>query len=225
MKKTDFIREAARFLGMSGRPNAATEWYAKRHGVLYLEAAWCDMFMSWIAARLGGGDVIGEFAYTPSHVEWFKRKNAWGDKPKVGALVFYNWRDGSRAWGVPQHVGVVESIRKNGDIVAIEGNASNAVRRRVRDAHFIIGYGYPAFSGGSDTGSVPPYPGKIIYPGDSGDDVRLVKARLRELGYKKVENGPNYKKFAVNAVKDFQQKRGLEIDGRIGPDTWGELFK
>lgn len=224
MKATDYLAEARSHLGMRGRPNQATLWYASKHGNVYQTAEWCDMFISWCASNLKGSATVGEFAYTPSHVAWFKKNNAWGSKPKVGAIVFYNWRTGARPWGTAQHVGVVEAVKANGNIVAIEGNTGDAVQRKLRDGHYVIGYGYPSYVGGGSKPSTP-YPGKLIRPGDSGDSVRVLKNRLRELGYKKVQSGPNYKAFAVNAVKDFQKKRSLDVDGIVGPDTWRELFQ
>src|ERR1043166_5101254 len=96
MTEVDAILNQARsHLGMSGRPNAATHWYASDgHGVAYLDAAWCDMFVSWCAHNVGMTDIVGEFAYCPSHVTWFKKNKRWDHKPSKGAIVFFDWEIG-----------------------------------------------------------------------------------------------------------------------------------
>lgn len=139
--KTFFLKNAKKYIGTSGRPNVATKWYAKRHGSAYLKAAWCDMFVSYVASASGLGSVIGEFAYCPSHINWFKARGQWGHSPKVGAIVFYDW-DGD---GVADHVGIVESY-KGKKIVAIEGNKGDEVQRVERSSG-MIGYGYPKYPG------------------------------------------------------------------------------
>ena len=42
---------------------------------------------------------------------------------------------------------------------------------------------------------------------------------LNKLGYDVLWEGLN------NCVRDFQQKRGLTVDGVCGEKTWGELLK
>jgi hypothetical protein len=108
-------------------------WYKLNH------QPWCAMFVSWVAAKSGAGKVVPKFAYCPSGAAWFRKRKRWGQKPKVGAIVFFKFS------GKIDHVGIVEARRKGGGIVTIEGNTSDAVRRRVRRTH-IAGYGYPAYS-------------------------------------------------------------------------------
>lgn len=60
------------------------------------------------------------FAYCPYGVKWFKDRSKLFNTPEVGDVVFYDWQKD----GVSDHVGIVETIKADGSIVAIEGNTS-----------------------------------------------------------------------------------------------------
>ncbi len=68
---------------------------------------------------------------------------------------------------------------------------------------------------------------RTIQSGDRGDDVRDVQQRLVALGAHldtaEVEGGFGHE--TESAVRAFQQRRGLLVDGRVGPETWGELVE
>ncbi len=62
-----------------------------------------------------------------------------------------------------------------------------------------------------------------LYWGTSGYDVRLVQWKLQTWGY---YNGPIDGVFGnttSQAVKEFQWKNGLPVDGLVGPGTWAAL--
>src|SRR5690606_14232987 len=80
--------------------------------------------------------------WTPSHARWFEKQDAFGKKPEVGALVFFDWSGGKKISGI-DHVGVVVEVRGK-KIVTIEGNIDGGVaKRKVRDQSKVVGYGYP----------------------------------------------------------------------------------
>src|SRR5206468_11758140 len=64
--------------------------------------------------------------------------------------------------------------------------------------------------------------------GDTGDDVRDVQHRLVALGAT-VEglelSGGTYGSSTEAALRGFQQRRGLLVDGIVGPETWAELVE
>ena len=55
----------------------------------------------------------------------------------------------------------------------------------------------------------------------SGADVKAAKDRLVELGYLYASTHDTFGNDTLAAVKSFQKDKGLEMDGIIGPDTWG----
>jgi hypothetical protein len=120
------------------------DWYATRHhDQAYATADWCDAGVSWCGWKSGNGDVVGEHAYTEEHVNWFKARGQWGSRPRVGALVFFDWP------GTPKganHVGLVVGVRRDGTIDTIEWNHNNACEEVHRtEPSWVYGYGYPAY--------------------------------------------------------------------------------
>ena len=62
-------------------------------------------------------------------------------------------------------------------------------------------------------------------PPISGEDVAAAQKRLIYLGFTIVGAADGL--FGENtdkAVRSFQKKRGLQEDGKIGPNTWKSLF-
>ncbi|WP_240506401.1 CHAP domain-containing protein [Thermoactinospora rubra] len=120
------------------------EWYGRtvEFDSDYSKQPWCDMFLSWAAHKLGYEEWIGQFAWTVAHAKWFKKQGAWGNVPKPGAFVFYDW-SGSKDLDRIDHVGIVTKV-EGGRIHTIEGNIDGGVaKRKVRDTDKVVGYGYP----------------------------------------------------------------------------------
>lgn len=141
-----FIKLLESELGYKEKGNGYTKfgkWYNSVDSKYdYSKLPWCDMFISWAAKKLGYEEWIGQFAWTPSHARWFEKQDAFGKKPEVGALVFFDWSGGKKISGI-DHVGVVVEIRGE-KIVTIEGNIDGGVaKRKVRDQSKVVGYGYP----------------------------------------------------------------------------------
>lgn len=125
-----------------------TDWYAtSQNAPLVRDADWCDALVSWCGDQTGQSDVVGVFAWVPSHVDWFKARGQFGQTPKVGAIVFMDFVAGLSGDG--SHVGIVETVNGDGSVGTIEGNTRaggypSVCARRTRSAD-IIGYGYPAY--------------------------------------------------------------------------------
>ena len=71
--------------------------------------------------------------------------------------------------------------------------------------------------------SPTPGTGRLQY-NDSGPRVGQLQTRLFELGYYKgvVDSGFGYETY--EAVKAFQKRNKLKVDGIVGPETWTKLF-
>ncbi|MFI0483560.1 CHAP domain-containing protein [Actinomadura sp. 9N215] len=162
VKPTEVIKLAEKQVGISEGKGGMTKfhkWYvstphaaatAERDGGFpvkdYKGAQWCNMFVSWLGAQTGVKN-MGWDAYTVQHATWFKKTDRWGKKPKPGAVVFFDWKNGSRGdIGDIDHVGLVVKENKNGTVSTIEGNTDNAVQKKTRDKSEIVGYGYPDYA-------------------------------------------------------------------------------
>ncbi|GII77265.1 hypothetical protein Sru01_22470 [Sphaerisporangium rufum] len=112
----------------------------------FANAAWCDMFVSWVGTQLGLQDTVGVDAYTVEHAKWFAAQGRWGTAARPGAVVFFGWNGGKGFYDI-DHVGFV--LRDNGDgtIQTVEGNTDNGrVEIREREVAKVVGYGYPAYA-------------------------------------------------------------------------------
>lgn len=141
-------------LGYVEGPRDNQNRYAPRAGHADRQP-WCASFVVAIM-RAAGIRLPSESAYTPAMANGFRAAKRWTTRPQVGAVVFYAWPGMGRI----AHVGIVEAVRADGRIVAIEGNTDSAggrtggrVMRQVRQAH-IAGYGLPAYTA-SDSGTAP----------------------------------------------------------------------
>lgn len=141
-----FLREIRSHLGYTEPGNGVTrfgDWYADRVGdPQFRTGAWCDMFVSWCGVKVGAGDAVGVHAWTVAHARWFQSQGRFDRRPEPGAIVFFDW-SGSHGVEHIDHVGVVESVRANGDLVTLEGNTDDRVARRVRSMRTVVGFGHP----------------------------------------------------------------------------------
>lgn len=53
--------------------------------------------------------------------------------------------------------------------------------------------------------------------------VYWIQQRLLRFGYDLKVDG-DYGTATAAAVRNFQRRKGLEVDGTVGPRTWGALF-
>ncbi|WP_449065498.1 CHAP domain-containing protein [Planomonospora algeriensis] len=109
-------------------------------------AAWCDMFLSWVAVQHGLEKQMGVFAYTPWHAGWFEKQGRFDRKPQVGDLVFFDWA-GSENISAIDHIGLVTGVNPDGSVSTVEGNISDRVVTRTRTMDTIVGFGHPAYGG------------------------------------------------------------------------------
>jgi peptidoglycan hydrolase-like protein with peptidoglycan-binding domain len=65
--------------------------------------------------------------------------------------------------------------------------------------------------------------GPLLKEGYSGDPVKKLQDRLRELGHDPGGTDGAFGPKTLAAVKSFQAAKGLEADGIVGPKTWGAL--
>ncbi|WP_433141921.1 peptidoglycan-binding protein [Actinomadura nitritigenes] len=233
MTAASMLAEARKSLGMSGRPNTITKEYAARHGDEFLKASWCDMAITYWARHSGNADAVllgGDRAYTVWHAEDFQKAGRWHagttarvDAAKPGDIVFFDW-GASNSISAIDHVGVVEKALGGGRVQTIEGNTSDACKRRVRGADVIAGYGRPDYNGDDWTEAIV---NKLpqVSKGDTGEHVESVQGLLLARSHPEVSVNGRFDDTTEAAVKAVQKWGGVTADGVVGPDTWPVLLR
>ncbi len=64
---------------------------------------------------------------------------------------------------------------------------------------------------------------RTLYWGSSGGDISTLQSRLRDWGYYKGPVDGVFGARTASAVRGFQAKNGLAVDGLVGPATWAAL--
>ena len=206
--------------------------------------AWCAYFISWCARQAGiPTSIISNASYACAgsdngdfkNLDYYARGSY---TPKVGDLVFFCWEGNSSCW---DHVEIVIGVDSS-NVTTLGGNTGdNNVKSRkwsLSNSN-IRGYGVPKYTSGSNptptptptpSGSVqdltnPKNPNKYSTPpsgtylnvGDSGTYVRWLQACLNQCGYSCDVDG-QFGYGTAEALKSFQRKYGLTVDGGFGPE-------
>lgn len=167
---------------------------ARGYAVKYTDE-WCATTVSAVAIKLGYTDIIPTECSCTKMIELFKKIFCWEENdayiPHPGDIIFYDWDDKNPSrnnTGSSDHVGIVEKVVGN-TIFVIEGNYSNAVKRRTIPVNgkFIRGYGTPKYEEAQEG---------------------VIKGAQPVSSY-------NMKTF----VKDIQKACGAKVDGIPGPET------
>ena len=215
---------------------------------------WCATFVSACAQVWGlTGIIFPECGCAPM-INLYKQHGRWMEDdayvPQPGDVIFYDWQDtgvGDNV-GAPDHVGLVASV--DGNVInIIEGNCGNMVQYTARkiNSRYIRGYGLPDYASMSNEEEEPEQPEEpdVVIPdeepeasswfvevpslefGHIGGYVAAAQALLILRGFGVGPDGADGD-FGANtrsAVLRFQQSRGLEDDGVIGPVTWAALLR
>lgn len=200
--------------------------------------SWCACFTSACALAVNYHDIIPVECSCTKVIAKAKDMGIWVEDesvtPKVGWLILYDWDDKSGKsdnTGGVEHIGIIEKV-EGGKITVIEGNYSNAVKRRVLDVNgkYIRGYVAPKYD--DDTsGSIECEQVGIklteLSKGSEGKQVKTVQRILKDMGYDLGRYGVDgdFGPMTEKAVKAFQKTEKLEVDGIVGINTWTNLLK
>jgi subtilisin family serine protease len=83
----------------------------------------------------------------------------------------------------------------------------------------------PTPPGPTPTPAAPPFPGRLLKfpPMTIGADVETWQRRMVEIGFPLAVDG-KYGPKSKEACQQLQTQRGLQVDGIVGPITWGATF-
>ena len=212
----------------------------RKYAVKYNDA-WCATFVSFCAAECDLLDIIPAECSCNKQIELAKKMGIWEEKdsylPQVADLILYDWQDngvGDNA-GSSDHVGIVVYV-SNGKIKVVEGNIKNTVGYRTIDVDgkYIRGYICPNFASKATSKetisekkeSVCNVNVQILKQSSKGDSVKALQILLEGYGYSVGSSGVDgsFGPATLKAVKEFQKKKGLVIDGVVGEKTWAMLL-
>lgn len=210
---------------------------------------WCDVFVDSGFIDCFGLSNACAMTYQPlgagsalcrQSAQYYKDAGAWATSPEIGDQIFFY------SSGDINHTGIVVSV-DGGSVHTVEGNVSDMVAERcysVGDSK-IAGYGRPNWSAveGKDVPTPTNEPiandtpekaetrhYELRFPylqnGDTGDAVWVVQTLLQA---RNIYCGPwgadgDFGNGTEKAVKDFQRRHNLTIDGVVGPETGAALF-
>ena len=112
---------------------------------------------------------------------------------------------------------------ESGIVKTIEGNKSDMVKAcsYSTSSPSIIGYGRPRFD--LITGTMTAADMPLVKRGSSGEAVRKLQQLLNAAGAS-LEEDSSFGPATDAAVRAYQKAHGLEVDGEVGPKTWGKLL-
>lgn len=209
--------------------------------------AWCAGTVSAAAKACNALDIIPAECSCPYMTSHAQKMGIWVEAdnyvPATGDIIMYDWQDsgsGDNRGGI-DHVGVVEEVNGN-DMVIIEGNYSDSVKRRSLkvNGRYIRGYIVPKFDADSTIKDEPAVEVKPAEP-----TVVAYKPTVKEWQKAAIADGfkfPVYgadgawgnecisvaKKAIVkkrstyinkNLTKIVQKVVGVTVDGLCGNDT------
>lgn len=213
---------------------------------------YCDITVSAAFIKLNAVDLIGGTECgVEEHIKIFDRKGIWKEDgkitPKPGDIICYNWDDFMQPNdGWADHIGIVETVdAKNRIITVIEGNTNGGVvgRRTIPIGWgYIRGYATPKYADSQGTGTKTEnksntetggtgymFEVKTVQSGSTGNDVKLLQRLLKSNGCK----GKDGKNLTIDgscgtntvyAIKEYQKKKKLEVDGCAGNATWKSIL-
>ena len=198
--------------------------------------AWCAGTVSAAAQVCNATDIIPCECSCPRMITLAQKKGIWVENdahvPKAGDIILYDWDDSGNGdnKGGSDHVGVVEKISGN-TITIIEGNYSNAVKRRTLkvNGRYIRGYIVPKYDT-EETKTVVKemctVEIKVLKKGAEGNTVKAMQILLAGNGFKCGSWGADgdFGDATEKALKKYQAQKNLEVDGICGPATWAKLL-
>lgn len=158
--------------------------------------AWCAGTVSAAAQVCGATDIVPCECSCPRMITKAQKMGIWVEAddrvPQPGDIILYDWDDSGKGdnKGGSDHVGVVEKVSGN-DLTIIEGNYSNAVKRRPMkvNGRYIRGYIVPLFDAESVVEDKP------------------------------VEPAPVEQYTLKQFIRDVQKSTGATVDGIAGKET------
>ena len=225
----DVVKVAVGEIGTKESPKGSNrQKYGKEYGVN--GAAWCCQFVWWVFKHAGAAALFyggKKTAYCPTLMNYYKKQGQFVTKDfKSGDIIFFDFNGN----GAADHVGIVEKI--TGDVIyTIEGNTSvgndsngGQVMRRNRSKKNVLGVGRPNYDEvAKETVEVTV---ETLKKGSKSDNVKALQILLIGCGFDCGKYGADgdFGSATDEAVRKYQKKNGLTVDGIVGKNTWNKLL-
>lgn len=198
--------------------------------VMDFPAYWCDAFVDWCFYKAYGvanakGLLGGKFDdYTVASAQLYKNKKAWyTSNPKVGDQIFF--KNSTRI----NHTGLVYKVDSK-YVYTIEGNTSAgdevianggcvAKKKYLLTNSRIAGYGRPKY----DKEVLPTIASPTLKKGDEGTQVKYLQSDLNHVLKTKLVTDGEFGKDTDSALRTFQKKYGLVVDGIYGAKSHAKM--
>ena len=208
----------------------------RNYKVTYTDA-WCATFVSAIGVLLGWSDIILPECGCGKMIELYKAAGRWEERddytPKIGDIIMYDWDDNGTGdnTGAVEHVGIVVDIDDN-RIKIIEGNKNNAVEYRelAVNGKFIRGYCLPNFIVKSEEKEEQLTMCEVKLPilkkGMKNQHVKMLQTLLiaNDCDCGSYGADGDFGSGTLSALKSFQTKKNLKVDGICDADDWMALI-
>lgn len=219
-----YILGTAGIVWTQAKQDATTNDMAKKYGQKWVgkKVADCSGLFAWAFKQLGS------YMYHGSNTMWNKycvnkgelKNGKRVDKKelKPGTAVFTD-HDGDKT-----HVGL---LVENGFVIEASGTKDGVITSKITNSKWKC-WGELKYVVFSDTVEPEPEATPSIYPtireGAKGDLVMQLQDMLSKLGSTLKIDGI-FGSGTRSAVRAFQNKNGLVVDGIVGPKTWGKLLE
>ena len=228
--------------------NFPTFYNGKKSG-----AEWCDIFVDWCMVKAFGVEDALKLLGQPKKscgagcswsAMYYQQIPSFYRSPKVGDQIFFKGSDGR-----PCHTGLVYKVDST-YVYTIEGNTSNtsgvvanggcvAKKKYKINSSSIYGYGRPKYDAEpiktttNKTTTTSKGDSKVnvqldvLKKGSEGEQVKALQRMLYAMGYNLGDKNPIDGDFGTktdSAVRSYQDKNGLTVDGIVGQNTWSKLL-
>ena len=223
-------------IGVTESPkNSNKQKYGKEYGVN--GTAWCCQFVWWVFKHAGASALFyggGKTAWVPSVRKHYTQKGKWirrGDgTPKPGDLIIFGNRDDS---GSGKHIGIITKVTSS-TVYTVEGNTTKsgysanggmvAAKSYSRTNSNIAGYCSIDYN--DEVKETVEVTVETLKKGSKGDNVKALQILLIGYGFDCGNYGADgdFGSATDEAVKAYQKKNGLDVDGIVGKNTWNKLL-
>lgn len=245
-KRSEIVKQAQAWIGLSEYDGSFKKIIDAYNTIVPLPVGyilkysdpWCAGFVSAVAQVCNATDIIPTECSCPRMITKAQNMGIWVESdayvPQPADIVLYDWDDSGYGdnRGESDHVGIVEKV-SGSTVTVIEGNYSNAVKRRSLqiNGRYIRGYIAPKYDAGEAVDPDESVTGcKIELPelrfGSIGLSVVALQTLLLGYGYYCGGYGADgdFGNGTEASVRAFQRDNNLDIDGIVGIMTWSKLL-